>query len=357
MTIPWLLFLFKNIETWKTLRICTIICSNALSALLLLQTRTSTQASRFHQSVSGNFVKGEATEITWHRHRRKRFITSVQREVVLGFVWIYLQSRSQKANVTCLSSFTESDLLQHYPERDILCIFSWHLWLSVAEIHTNMYLDWCECIYVCLHITCVCDTRMWGFFCQETIRNRNNLSISLNSIASHSKGISKYAGSGITSLNIGQDLNVRNVKDASRNGMSKLNTLLTNYKEEMAAAATWLLGNASRFPDQALLQPETPSNLEEKFRAGVPAPSLPRRRARFLTSQTQAAFAKPCAAEGRSVLRQGRSRRLQLPTQARKVGVPQKYFPQTHRIVSYLTVPPGGSLLPPVTARSQPRSR
>lgn len=65
----------------------------------------------------------------------------------------------------------------------------------------------------------------------------------------------------------------------------------------MAPAATWLLGNASHLSDQVLLWLETLSNLEEKSRAGVPAPSVSQRQALFLTSKIQAAFAKPCAAE------------------------------------------------------------
>lgn len=134
------------------MHICTIICSSVLSALLLLQIHTGTQASRFHKSVSGNSVKGRS-------HRNNLALTleeeiynlSSKRGCSVVF-WVFLQPGVQKAGITPPSSFTETAFLQRCSEREILCIFPQHLRSTVVEVHANMYLDCCEYIYIYVYI-------------------------------------------------------------------------------------------------------------------------------------------------------------------------------------------------------------
>lgn len=110
-------------------------------------------SSRFHKSVPD--LKGEAIEITWQRHWRRKFIISVQREGVLGcgfFKSIFHQGvRKQASQASLYLNCLISTLLW---KGNILYLFSTPVLHSSWD--TYKHVSWLLWKYVSIFIYSVC---------------------------------------------------------------------------------------------------------------------------------------------------------------------------------------------------------
>jgi len=86
---------------------------------------------------------------------------------------VFLQSSGQKAGTTHLSSSTETALLQHYPERETLYLFSTSVIHSSQD--TYQHLSWLLRVDVFVYDVCVCDQYLWNCLLEDNQEEKQPL--------------------------------------------------------------------------------------------------------------------------------------------------------------------------------------